>query len=139
MKRYNKYGAKPKEYAGIRYHSTAEANYAQTLDILKRGGAIKEWTRQVKFELGYEDIKYVADFVVTHHDGYKEVHEVKGAETPVFRLNCKLWNHHGTMPMLVIKTGKLDYVVMPGKGKVSANEYHNEHRSPSDPPGARSN
>lgn len=82
------------EYDDKRYDSGAEANYAAELDIKKRVGEIKSWTRQVKFPFVINGIKictYYADFLVEMQDGSKEVHEVKGRMTDVARIKLLLF------------------------------------------------
>ena len=54
----NKYKNKVKEYNGIRYQSTKEANYAMELDLRVKGKDIKGWKGQVKipFKIRLEDM-----------------------------------------------------------------------------------
>ena len=88
-KRASKYGAKSSNYNGIQYHSKTEAGYAADLDLLKKAGEIKEWSRQIKISLdvnGRHIANYYCDFRVVTKDGSIELHEVKGFETEVYRL-----------------------------------------------------
>ena len=76
------------------YHSKKEAGYAHQLEMRKASGDIKEVERQVKISLdvnGYHIANYYIDFVVTHNDGRREYIEVKGFETPEWRLKWKLF------------------------------------------------
>jgi hypothetical protein len=81
----NKYGAKAVVYNGHKYHSTKEANYAQTLDILKSSKdpaeRVLKHDRQVTFSLDIKGIhicKYILDFIVYYTDGRIEFIDVKG-------------------------------------------------------------
>lgn len=77
----NKYGAKPVEYNGVKYHSTKEATYAKQLDLGICVGTIKEWQRQVRYVLGFNDVAittYVLDFKVWYVNGDIEHVDVKG-------------------------------------------------------------
>lgn len=90
----NKFSARRTGYNGCSYASKAEARHAATLDVLLRGGAIKGWTRQVPIPLsvnGRPVCRYVVDFRVEHLDGRIEWVEVKGHETPEFKLKRKLF------------------------------------------------
>ena len=106
-----KYGVAPKEertYGGRIYASKKEASYAAQLDQLKaaRGVArVLEWRPQVKVPLvvnGVTVAVYVADFVVWYRSPERvEVHEVKGFETPMWRLKEKLFR--AIYPDMVLK------------------------------------
>lgn len=89
----NKFRAVPKIYKGIKYHSTKEADYAKTLDLLKKGKKIKNWVRQVPLKLKVNDqliCTYIMDFVAEMPDGHKQYIEVKGYKTNVWKLKWKL-------------------------------------------------
>lgn len=94
MRYGSKYGAKKQEYRGVSYHSKKEAGYAHDLAMRLSAGDIKDWQRQVKISLdvdGYHIANYYIDFVVTHNDDRLEYIEVKGFETPEWRLKWKLF------------------------------------------------
>ena len=83
----------PSEYSGILYHSKREADYAHQLDLEKCGKLIKDWERQVRFSLDVNGIhicNVIVDFVITYRDGRKEIREVKGFATDVWRMKWKL-------------------------------------------------
>jgi hypothetical protein len=111
MSQPSKYRAVPTDYAGRRYHSAAEASYAATLDLLVRAGDVRRWEPQVAIPLvvdGRRVCTYVADFRVHWADGRCELHEVKGCDTPVWRLKRKLleatWlQEHPDVHLRVIK------------------------------------
>jgi hypothetical protein len=89
QKRFNKYGAKSSIYNRRSYHSKLEAAYAQELDLRIKAGEIKGWTPQVKISLdvnGFHITNYYVDFLVIYKNGDKELVEVKGFETEVWRL-----------------------------------------------------
>lgn len=95
--RRNKYGNKKVVYAGVRYDSKMEAKYAYELDLRIMAKDIKSWERQIRIslevqtELGKKKIcVYVCDFEIIHNDGSKELVEVKGHETAVWKLKKKM-------------------------------------------------
>jgi hypothetical protein len=97
VKKRNKYGVADKSartYANITYDSKREMKYAQELDVLKACGEVMSWDRQWPFPIWVAK-KYICtvviDFKVRYaSDGHWEHHEVKGVETPVWRLKRKL-------------------------------------------------
>ncbi len=89
----NKYGAIKREYRGVVYHSTKEANYAAELDLRVLAKDIASWERQIPIDIavnGKHVCNVVVDFLITHNDGSKEYVEVKGFATPIFKLKKKL-------------------------------------------------
>jgi hypothetical protein len=97
-KRKNKYNVSAKEdrtYSGVVYASKKEAKFAGKLALMRQNGEIDYILRQVPFELGV-GITYRADFV-TLTKYTKEYHwnvvvyEVKGMETPEWKLKHKLF------------------------------------------------
>lgn len=94
QERQNKYRAKTSIYDGVAYHSKKEAAFAQELDLRKKAGEIKDWRRQVRIPLdvnGQHICDYYIDFEIEHNDGSKEMIEVKGFQTEVWRLKWKLF------------------------------------------------
>lgn len=94
-----KYKNKSCFYNGCIYDSKKEAAYAQELDFRKKAKDIKDWARQVKCSLdifGKHICNYYIDFKIYHKDGSEEMVEVKGFETPVWKLKWRLfeaiWN-----------------------------------------------
>jgi len=93
QKRGNKYHAVSSIYNGSVYQSKKEAAYAQELDLRLRAKDIKKWERQVKISIdinGFHICNYYVDFLITHNDKSKEMVEIKGFETDVFRIKRKL-------------------------------------------------
>lgn len=86
------------------FHSAAEAERAQELDLLLRGKVITGYERQVEFQLG-EDTIYVADFVVHGFDLSNAtatwVEEIKGFETREFKRVRRLWKKYGPCTMII--------------------------------------
>lgn len=90
----NKYGAKSHIYNGLSYHSKKEAGYAAELDIRKKAGDISDWERQIKISLdvnGHHIANYYVDFLILHNDQTREYVEVKGFETPEWKLKWSLF------------------------------------------------
>jgi hypothetical protein len=92
--RQSKYGNKRTEYKGVMYDSKREADRAWELDQMQKAGIIKGYERQVPFELA-AGIIYKADFVVEYMDGHKEIEDVKGYRTAIYRLKKKLMKEKG--------------------------------------------
>lgn len=92
----NKYRAIATVVDGVRFDSKAEARRWVELQQLQAAGQIRKLRRQVRYELPVNDqvvAKYVADFVYQRAMGdywQEVVEDVKGIETPMFRLKAKL-------------------------------------------------
>ena len=89
----NKFGAIPTTYKGIKYHSKKEAEYAKKLDLLVKAKKISSWTRQIPYPLvvnGKKIANYIMDFEVVTNDGTRQLIEVKGYETQVWKIKWKL-------------------------------------------------
>ena len=89
----NKYHAKTCVYDGFNYDSIAEANYAMELDWRLKAREFERWERQVPIRIevnGYHICTTKVDFLIHHKDGNKELVEVKGFETPDYRIKKKL-------------------------------------------------
>jgi hypothetical protein len=69
---------------GIYFHSTGEANYWEVLKIELARGEYADIKRQVRIKIVINGVlicTYVADFVITHLDGRKEVRDYKSEFT----------------------------------------------------------
>lgn len=87
----SKYGAIKTVVDGITFDSKKEGARYSELKLLKRAGAVKEFTCQPKFILqeGYRRkdgkkiiaIKYIADFKIEYPDGTIEYEDVKSPAT----------------------------------------------------------
>ena len=107
---------------GIKFDSEMESKYYKYLLELKNQGIVKEFTLQPDFLLqekfinlngdiilgSHEDfekikrkykletisaINYISDFDVIYTDGHREIIDIKGLETPEFRLKLKLFKY----------------------------------------------
>lgn len=89
----NKYNARKTQYNGRYYDSALEAAYAEQLDWELKAGDIKEVIPQFKISLdvnGVHIANYYMDFKVVYPDGHYEYFEVKGMETPLWRMKWRL-------------------------------------------------
>lgn len=89
----NKYNAKKQTYNNYNYDSIKEAQYAAQLDLRIKAGEVLKWERQFKIDIRINEIhitNYYIDFKVYLADGSIEYHEVKGAETMLWRVKWRL-------------------------------------------------
>lgn len=96
----SKYGAIKTVVDGIKFDSKKEANRYCELKILKTVGEVDNFNLQPAFLLQesfkrkdgkkIREIWYVADFEVWYPDGRREIEDVKGVETAVFKIKRKL-------------------------------------------------
>lgn len=107
QKRGSKFSNKKTTYNGHVYHSIREADYAAELDIRVKVGELREWKRQVPIDLvvnGQKICTYTIDFVEVEKGGNEVYTEVKGFETPEWRLKWKLFDAlHPEIEKQVIK------------------------------------
>lgn len=104
----SKYGSRKVTYNGRIYHSAAEAAHAQELDALLRAKVILSWIPQIRIAVLWPDAEkvvctVVVDFIVQPCAGPPYCEEVKGVQTPVYRLKRKL---------LMLAYPELDYRVL---------------------------
>lgn len=90
----HKYRSKACKIDGITFQSTAEANYYYKLKMLVKAKKIAGFCRQPRFVITEGDdntrcVEYVADFIEFHNDGTYRIVDVKGIQTPVFKLKMK--------------------------------------------------
>lgn len=71
------------------YASKREAEYAEVLRRLKLEGEVLDWLEQVPVKLP-GGIRYVCDFLVFWHDGKVTLVEIKGHETPEWKLKYRV-------------------------------------------------
>ena len=96
-KRAEKYGRIRKTMDGITFDSTSEANAYTVLKMWERAGLIDELVLQPRFVLqekqkGMREIAYVADFSYQAYNAERRiVADVKGVQTPAFRIKAKLF------------------------------------------------
>ena len=105
----NKYRNKPMMIGDIRFDSQAEAMHYQRL---LADPSVKEILLQPKFLLQekfthaktgakHQAITYVADFDVTYYGDRREIQDVKGMKTEVFKLKMKLFDYR--YPDLILR------------------------------------
>jgi hypothetical protein len=90
----NKYGNIKTTTPRGTFDSKYEAKGEQELWLRLKSHEIKNYECQVPFPLFVGNTlicTYVADFLITHHDGSLEVSEYKGYMTPVARIKIKLF------------------------------------------------
>lgn len=114
MKRYipnfrppSKYRAQKTTVDGITFDSKAEAARYQQLKQAVKTGAVVGFIRQPSFPIpgGH---RYRPDFLVKGSDGSIWVEDVKGFETPEFKLKRDLWREvYWWLPLRVIKNGRM--------------------------------
>jgi hypothetical protein len=105
---YNKFRVSPKEQRtcdGIVFASKREMKVYQDLALLKKAKKIKSFELQPVFELLPKPnrVKYIADFKVINNDGSEEIWDVKGFETPDFKIKKKMMTYFHPKVNLIIK------------------------------------
>ena len=99
----HKYNAKRTELAGRKYASKAEAAYAANLHARKAAGEILGWLEQVPMHIP-GGVRYVLDFLVFTTSGEVVAVEVKGMETPAYKIKRALIaEHYPWMPVEVVR------------------------------------
>lgn len=97
----SKFGAEKVTVCGVTFDSKAEAEYYLVLLAKVQSGEILSISLQPRYTLQerftkngriIRPIEYVADFEVVHPDGTVEAIDVKGHETPDFKLKRKLFD-----------------------------------------------
>lgn len=107
------YKTRQNKYGNIKqngFDSKKESAYAQELDLRIKAKDIKGYQTQVKIELFGENktrvCNYYIDFVIDHNDGSLEYVEIKGFQTPIWRLKWKLFEdkfgHDATKKLTLI-------------------------------------
>lgn len=104
MDRGLKYGNHKTEYNGRVFDSKKEAKRAQELELLQKGGVIKDLRYQPRYMLqppfkregkAIRAIEYVADFEFWDCELKKTITEdVKGFATAEFKLKEKMFRYH---------------------------------------------
>jgi dsDNA-binding SOS-regulon protein len=91
------------EIDGITFDSKAEAKRYEELKMLQQAGEIIGFNRQPSFVLDNQGTRYRPDFIVADGKGVW-VEDVKGIETPVFKLKRKMWiEKYPWLPLVIIK------------------------------------
>jgi hypothetical protein len=114
MPRGNKYHARKEKLDGFTFDSIAEAERYRTLLLLQAAGEIERLEVHPRFVLqdAFTDaagvrqraIAYEGDFSYWQ-DGWRYVEDVKGAETPVFKLKRKMFLlRYPDLMLLIVKS-----------------------------------
>ena len=108
MSKGHKYHAQKTLYKGEWYDSGREAHWASVFDLLRHAidlsRRVTRVERQVPFVFGRTGITYRCDFRVTYADTTVAYFEVKGFETPGYKLKMKLMkNFYPTIEIKVVK------------------------------------
>lgn len=102
--RLNKYGNKITVIDNIAFSSIKEANKYQELKMMKLDHGpqgVKNFICQPRFELQpafekdgqkYRKIEYVADFDVTYNNGDREIIDIKGMQTAMWKMKAKMFD-----------------------------------------------
>jgi len=101
----SKYKAVKTEVDGWNFDSKAEAAYYTYLKILQAQGDVSHFLRQTTFHLPGHII-YRLDFLVFWADGRVTYEDVKGFETPEFKLKKRLVEEVYGIELTLIKKGK---------------------------------
>ena len=110
----NKYNARKGEIDGIVFDSRADGRFYEHLLFLMHDGIVESFEMQKPYTLldkfphpktgkTIRAIKYVPDFEVIYTDGRVEVVDVKGMQTDVFRMKCKLFMFRYQIPLVLVK------------------------------------
>jgi hypothetical protein len=107
-----KYNAKRTEIDGISFDSRVEGKYYEYLKQQQQVGNIKRFELQPIFTLQegfrkngkyFRPILYIADFKVYLNDGSIQIIDVKGFETPDFRIKRKLFEAKYPYKLILMK------------------------------------
>jgi len=114
----SKYNSKKTVINGISFDSKIEGEYYKHLLSLKAKGVVHHFTLQPEFVLleGFTDnygkkhlpIKYKADFSVQYADGSIKVIDIKGMETPDFKIKRKLYCSMFPQELVLLSYSKID-------------------------------
>lgn len=117
-KRRHKYGAKRTRVGPYVFDSKAEAERYKELHILVQGNIISRLELQPVFLLQesfmhngkrIRSIKYIADFkyITALPNGQIVVEDVKGMETPVFKMKRKMFlKRYSNIELRIVRTGR---------------------------------
>lgn len=99
----NKFHNHPTTVKGIRFDSKKEARYFEQLEIRKATGEVAYFLRQVPIHLP-GGTRYVVDFLVFFNDPERqpEYVDVKGRETPLFRVKKREVEHHYPINIILV-------------------------------------
>jgi hypothetical protein len=87
-RRRNKFNAQKVQRDGFTFDSKAEAEFYNNLVVAQSAGVVDYFLCQVPFRLP-GGVKYLVDFQIFEANGNVRYVDVKGMETPMFRLKKK--------------------------------------------------
>ena len=100
----SKYNNQKTTIDSITFDSKAEARRYGELQILQKSGEIKGFGRQPSFVIDDSGSRYRPDFIVCGKNNELWVEDVKGMETPVFKLKKRRWEeNYPWLPLILIK------------------------------------
>lgn len=105
-----KYSNKITQVDGIKFASIQEAEHYSELKLMRRSGEIKWFDIQPRVRLTDARILYIPDFIVMDKEGHCYWVDVKGFETPEFKLKKKLWEFYGPGELRIIGKKKLEII-----------------------------
>lgn len=108
--RLSKYKAVKVKINGITFDSKAERSYYLELLKLQKLKLIQSFELQPTIKLTLSEILYKPDFKVVHKDGKIEYVDVKGFQTPVFKLKKKLWKNYGAGTLVLVELKGIRFV-----------------------------
>ncbi len=96
-KKMNKYGNIRSVYKGRVFHSKREAEFARTLDMMRRATDPEQRVREIEYQPKYPLVvngkkicTYIGDFNVTYESGKRTLFDVKGFKTDIYKMKKKL-------------------------------------------------
>ena len=104
----NKFRNKKVTIDGIKFDSIAEGDYYIFLKNLEQFQGLKILELQPKVYMTKARILYKPDFLI-EQDGLKTWIEVKGFETPVYKLKLRLWKFYGPGILHVVKKNRFGF------------------------------
>jgi len=105
MNRSNKYHAR----RSFGFDSNAERDYADVLEIKKRGGLIKDFIHHppaVKWGNAPYTASWRIDFLVTLNDDTEIYVEYKGMPTPEYKIKFKWFKSDNVAPIIIMGGNK---------------------------------
>jgi|GEM_PF-2378083 len=113
FRRGNKYHAQGVRKGGHWYDSKAEAEYADVLELCKRGGLILDYQHHPPGVVLVGTIRWNIDYLVTGLGGQQFYVEVKGLATSDYKLKLELYRQVKPAPLYVVKRyGELRFRVI---------------------------
>lgn len=105
------------EKDGFVFDSFAESKFYEHLKIKQKNGDVLSFEMQKVFEIQpkyrhpknnkmVRAIKYIPDFVIEYKNGDKEVVDVKGFQTDVFKMKMKMFMYKYGIPLVLVKYNK---------------------------------